>query len=132
MNYLLDTHTLLWAITEPKKLSLPVQHILKDAENEIFVSTICFWEISLKYSLQKLTLKNLLPEQLPSLTQQIGFKTLQVTAEESATYHHLQSKYHKDPFDRMLIWQAIHRKLILISKDENVGRYTAEGLKVIW
>ncbi|MEO5602774.1 MAG: hypothetical protein ABIR06_17775 [Cyclobacteriaceae bacterium] len=52
--------------------------------------------------------------------------------EEGATYHQLEANWHRDPFDRMLIWQAIKNKLTIISKDSHVANYKSVGLKVIW
>lgn len=132
MNYLLDTHTLIWSIIDPDKLSKPVIEILEDAHHSIKVSSISFWEISLKFSLGKLKLTGIMPQDVPNLSVQSGFELIPVMPEEAATYHQLKNRQHRDPFDRMLIWQAINYKLILISKDKDIHAYKAEGLKVIW
>jgi PIN domain nuclease of toxin-antitoxin system len=132
MNFLLDSHTLLWAILDQKKLSPKVVGILEDPKNEIFVSAVTFWEISLKYSLGKLDLSNLLPDELPKLTEETGFSLLPLLAAESACYHNLNADWHRDPFDRMLIWQAIQNKLTLLTKDKNIARYKSVGLKSAW
>jgi PIN domain nuclease of toxin-antitoxin system len=65
MNYLLDTHYMLWAIGDSKKLSKNVRDIMMNSENRILVSTISFWEVSLKNSLGKLTIEGFSPEDLP-------------------------------------------------------------------
>src|SRR5690606_7163240 len=106
-SLLLDSHTLLWAILDRKKLSSKVITILEDPTDEIFVSAVTFREISLKYSLGKLDLSDILPEDLPKLTEEIGFSFLPLLPVESAGYHNLRADWHRDPFDRMLIWQAI-------------------------
>ena len=67
MSFLLDSHTLLWAILDQKKLFRKVIHILEDSKNEVFVSVVTFWEISLKYALGKLDLNNILSDDLPGL-----------------------------------------------------------------
>jgi len=132
MNYLLDTHTLIWSITEKSKLSPLVIQILEDANNSIFVSAVNLWEISLKYSLGKLKLEGVLPEELPKLIHQTGFELISLSADEAATFHQLPVVNHKDPFDRMLVWQAIQYNLVFISKDESLAQYHLAGLKTLW
>lgn len=130
--YLLDTHTFLWAIFESNCLSRTVHSILADRENVIHVSSVTFWEISLKFSLKKLDLGTYLPEQCVFLAKQIGFITLAIEPEEAANFYRLPKMAHKDPFDRMLIWQAISKNLILLSKDVKFEQYSQYGLKTIW
>ncbi|QKJ30081.1 type II toxin-antitoxin system VapC family toxin [Mucilaginibacter mali] len=132
MNYLIDTHVLLWAITEKDKLSDTVIEILENGRNNIFVSAISFWEVSLKYSIGKLNITGFLPDQLPGLATEIGFKLVSLSPAESATYHQFTATGHRDPFDGMLMWQAIQQNLILVSKDRSIGQYKSAGLKVIW
>ena len=132
MSFLLDSHTLLWAILDKKKLSSKVITILEDTNHEVFVSAVTFWEISLKYSLGKLELSNVLPEDLTKLSEEIGFSFLPLLPIESVGYHHLNATWHRDPFDRMLIWQAIKNNLTLLSKDKNVALYKSAGLKQDW
>jgi len=132
MNYLLDTHTFIWSTMYSSNLSSTARKIIEDKKNTIFVSTISFWEISLKYSLNKLDFLKILPQDLPNLAIESGFKHLPLFPENVANYNQLNEIWHKDPFDRMLIWQAIQKNLILISKDENVSKYQSSGLKIIW
>ncbi|MEZ0485195.1 type II toxin-antitoxin system VapC family toxin [Fibrella aquatica] len=132
MSYLLDTHTLIWALTDPDKLSPTTRAILTDGSDDILVSAISFWEISLKHSLQKMTLEGIVPEDFPKAAEATGFRLLSLDTTTVSTYHRLAATYHKDPFDRMLIWQAIQSNYRLISKDENVSKYVSEGLQVIW
>ncbi|MEO6285911.1 MAG: type II toxin-antitoxin system VapC family toxin [Dyadobacter sp.] len=131
MKYLLDTHALIWALTETGKLSKTVKNILVKSDDQVIVSTISFWEISLKYSLGKLDLGGLLPDQFPDACLDTGFEILNLEMDTSSTYHQLKA-HHKDPFDRMLIWQAISNRYTLISDDDNIKNYTSEGLKVVW
>ena len=131
MTYLLDTHYLIWAITDTRKLSKKIKDILTDPENQIMVSTISFWEVSLKNALGKLEIKGFAPEDLPGFCQKIGFEIESLSAEVSSTYHQLKATFHKDPFDRMLIWQAIVNDYTLISEDATVRKYVAEGLKIV-
>lgn len=131
MKYLLDTHTLIWTITDKKKLSKKATDILEDSKNIIYSSAINLWEISLKFSVGKLSLEGFSPEQIPGLIEKMGFKILLPEAHEYSTFHQLPT-HHRDPFDRMLIWQAIQQNMVLITKDDNMNLYRAEGLKIIW
>jgi PIN domain nuclease of toxin-antitoxin system len=130
MNYLLDTHILVWAITDSKKLSKKVQDILIDPANTVFVSPLSFWEIALKFSIGKLQLNKMVPEDFISHSEQLGFRIKELSVEDTSTFYRLQGDYHKDPFDRMLIWQAIQNNYTLISDDKSVHLYAACGLKV--
>ena len=77
-------------------------------------------------------MSDILPEDLPKLTEEIGFSFLPLLPVESAGYHNLRADWHRDPFDRMLIWQAIKNNLSLLSKDKNIALYRSVGLKLIW
>ena len=131
MKYLIDTHIFLWSIFSPEKISVPVAKIIKDPGNRIFVSTITFWEIALKYSLNKLKLEGVTPDALPEIANKMSFEILGLGAEDAASFYHLPRVTHKDPFDRMLIWQAIREKLVLISKDREIAAYEDYGLKIL-
>jgi len=132
VNYLLDTHTVLWALQEPEKLSRRVVELLNDEHNNFFVSAISIWEISLKFSLGKLNIGDVIPNEIPNLATMSGFKFIALSVDESSTYHQLILTHHKDPFDRMLIWQAMRQNLTLISTDKTVSQYQQAGLKVFW
>src|SRR5271170_419371 len=118
MTYLLDTHYMLWAIADSKRLSKKVKTIITHPSNQIIISTVSFWEVSLKSSLGKLEISGFTPEDLPEICLQIGFDIKTLSPEDSSTYHRLKATYHKDPFDRMLIWQAIQNAYTFISEDE--------------
>ncbi len=128
MKYLLDTHYLIWALTDTKKIPKKIVDVIIDPGNEIVVSAISFWEISLKSSLGKLTITGFSPEDLPAACIQTGFTIMPISAEDASKYHHLLANYHRDPFDRMLIWQAITNKYTLISADKTIRKYITEGL----
>ena len=97
MKYLLDTHTLIWAVTKPQKLSGIVRDILEDTLNDVAVSAISFWEISLKHSIQKLILEGLTPEDFPRAATEIGFRLLDLDGLTAGSYHQLSATYHRDP-----------------------------------
>ena len=132
MKYLLDTHVLLWYLFEDEKLSEPVAKVIKKMDNDVYISAVNFWEVSVKYSIGKLDLKKILPSDLPDLCVKYGFKMLPLLVGESSTYFELSNTYHKDPFDRMLIWQAIQNNLVLITNDGNMPAYRSDGLKLLW
>ncbi|HET8828377.1 MAG TPA: type II toxin-antitoxin system VapC family toxin [Pelobium sp.] len=132
MRYLLDTHVFIWSVLNTKKISEKVLNILEDSNQQIFVSAVSFWELSLKYSIGKLNLNLLKPEMFPSIALDMNYKNLPLSVEESSSFHTLEGGWHKDPFDRMLIVQAMENNLTLITKDENIAKYAQEGLKVIW
>jgi len=132
MSYLLDSHTFIWAVFNRKKLSAKVSRLLEDATNRVFISSVSFWELSLKYRLGKLDLIGISPEELPILAQESGFEFLPLIPSEAAGYHLLEADWHRDPFDRMLIWQAITHDLTLLSKDNTISQYQSVGLKQLW
>ena len=132
MSYLLDTHTFLWAASAPEKLPAKVRKIIEDASNDVFVSKLSFWEIALKFGLGKLDLKGSVPEQLPEAAVKMGFGILDIDADHVSSCHRLPRENHKDPFDRMLVWQAIQQKLVLVSKDKSLKDYERHGLSLVW
>ena len=130
MTYLLDTHYLLWVIADTKKLSRKAKELITNPNHQIIISTISFWEVALKTALGKLQITGFSPEDLPAACVQMGFTIKQLSPEESSTYYKLTATYHRDPFDRMLIWQAIRNDYILVSADDHVKKYVSEGLKI--
>lgn len=132
MKYLLDTHTFLWVLFDDDNLSEKVKGIIRNLENEIYVSVITYWEISLKFSIGKLELEGITPDELPEQAQEIGVETLEISKEDASTFYKLPKIEHKDPFDRLIIWQAINRNAILISKDKEMKNYHKFGLRTLW
>jgi PIN domain nuclease of toxin-antitoxin system len=131
MKYLIDTHIFLWSLFSPSKISKHAAQTIQKPENSIFVSTVSFWEISLKYALNKLELKGVTPDELPGFANQMNFETLNLIADDAASFYHLPRTPHGDPFDRMIIWQAIRKKMILISKDSKILAYQKFGLNLL-
>lgn len=130
MNYLVDTHILLWSFIDPDKLSQQVQEILLNEENSIYYSQFSLWEISIKFGLGKLELKKKSPEEFYNELENSFYLCKEITNEELITYHRLPFE-HKDPFDRALIWQSILNKYTFISSDRKLEPYTKYGLKYI-
>ena len=132
MDYLLDTHTLLWVLFDPGKLSAKTRAIVEDPLNTIFVCPISYWEISLKCGLGKLTLPGTDPSEIPAAASKQGLSQSPVTSEILSTFHNLPpNPDHRDPFDRLIIWQAIQQNLTLLTKDRALENYIAHGLKTV-
>ena len=133
MRGLIDTHVLLFALARSKGLSAEAATFLRDRHNEVFVSVISFWEISLKASLGKLSLSGVSPDQIPEYALRLGLTFLPLAADTASTFHQLPKiGKHRDPFDRMLVWQAIRENLVLISRDRAMGAYETCGLNLLW
>lgn len=118
MKYLLDTHVLLWWLTDPEKIKPQAQEIIRSRSNHIFVSSASFWEMAIKKSIRKLTLPHNL---LEAVTTQ-NFKLLPIMPEESLGVADLPY-LHSDPFDRLLIMQAKLNNLVIITKDSKIAEY---------
>jgi PIN domain nuclease of toxin-antitoxin system len=132
MSCLLDTHALLWALFEPSRLGMKAADCIRNPDVTVSVSVVSFWEISLKYATGKIELSGVAPDDFPAAVRQSGFDILPIAETDAATFHHLPRMTHKDPFDRLIIWQAISRKLQLISQDSAFAEYRKLGLKVLW
>jgi PIN domain nuclease of toxin-antitoxin system len=132
MRYLLDTHTFLWAYARSKQLPESVRLTIQDSENEVFVSAVTFWEIAIKLRAKRLHVGGKTALDLIDEASKMNFRLISLESEEAASHQHLTEDTHFDPFDRMLIWQAIGRKLVLISSDPAFDRFKQDGLKLIW
>lgn len=128
MGYLLDTHVVLWLANEPDKLTDDVQAVLLDKQTVIYFSAVSLWEIAIKSALKK---ANFVVD-LPKLYQQLiyyNYLELPVISKyclqvESLPFHH------KDPFDRLLVAQAMSEGLTLITHDKQIWEYSLPVLKV--
>ena len=133
MICLIDTHAFIWAISDTSKLSNKALDIITNEDNKIFVSVVSFWEIALKTSIKKFSFKGVSVNDLPEYAQNMDFHILEMKAREACTFANLSLKEnHKDPFDRMIIWQAITGDMALISKDKMFDQYIIDGLRIIW
>jgi len=132
MKYLLDTHIFLWATGQSKRLPSSVAATISDLKNDVFVSAVSFWEIAIKVRTGKLDIGKNKPGELPTRALDMGFLLLGLLPEETATMGQLAEDTHFDPFDRMLIWQAISRKMILVSGDPEFSRFVPDGLRLLW
>lgn len=123
MSYLLDTHTLLWWLSDHPTLSEEARNIIAAPENIIFVSAASAWEIGIKKAIGKLEA----PEDLETAIAVNHFETLPITITDGLSVEKLPN-YHQDPFDRMLIAQAMANNLTIITRDSQFSQY---GLRLI-
>ncbi|HMP71834.1 MAG TPA: type II toxin-antitoxin system VapC family toxin [Kiritimatiellia bacterium] len=105
---------------------------LKKPSNAVFISAVCLWEISLKFALGKLSLDQITPDALRLSAVDMGFALMPLLPEEASGFDNLPRSGHKDSFDRMLVWQAIHNKHQFVSCDAALDVYKVQGLKRFW
>jgi len=117
VRILLDTHLLLWALGSPAKLSAASRKHIQDAE--VYVSAASIWEISIKSSIGALKAD---PAEVLAAVAPAGFSMLAITGEHAAKVIELPP-LHKDPFDRVLIAQALTEPMILLTNDEALRGY---------
>lgn len=131
MRYIVDTHFLIWSLLDTERLSTRYLPFFNDRSAQKLVSGITFWEISLKYSLGKLKLEGITPGELLEGSLEAGYMMVEPSAEVLASSYRLPKiQDHKDPFDRLLIWQAIREDLVLITSDRWADQYVPYGLKL--
>ena len=119
MRVLLDTNVLLWAFLDSPKLS-PVGRAAIEGADEVYVSAASIWEVAVKVGLGKLPVDM---SQLAATLDASGFLELYVTAEHAAFVAQLPP-HHGDPFDRLLIAQAMTEPLVLLTADAQLAQYT--------
>ena len=122
MRYLADTHIVLWSWHTPDRLSRAQKAVL-DGPDEVIVSIASIWEISIKSSIGKLTTRSCVAEDLIAT----GFQILPITARHAEAVRALPL-IHKDPFDRMLIAQARHEGLTILTADVHFSSYEVDVL----
>jgi len=127
MNAIIDTHAVIWFITDDKKLSKKARSFIKNIDNRCFVSIASLWEMGVKYSFGKLELKTDLAN-IINIIESGGFTYLPISKEEILINSELEF-YHRDPFDRLIIAQAIKEEIPVITKDQYFNEYK---IKTIW
>lgn len=129
MRLLLDTHIFLWYITGDSRLPATVLPLIRDPANEVYLSVISVWEAMVKYQLGKLPLPQSPDVYVPQQRRHHKIESLPLD-EDSVTKLAKLPALHKDPFDRMLICQAIQHGLTLASTDSAVRAYSAHVLVI--
>ena len=127
MRYLLDTHAFLWFIDGNVELSPQAKDIIQNPKYTIYLSIVSFWEIAIKLNIGKLTI-DMSFDELKKETDKNDFRILPIQYEDTRILTTLKL-FHKDPFDRILIAQAIQNNLTIITKDANIADYP---VKISW
>lgn len=131
MNYLLDTHTFMWFVTDAPELSKKARNLMEQDDANLFLSIASVWEMAIKNSLGKLEIYN----NFSTVTQDLNdndIELLPIKYEHTAIINRIPF-HHKDPFDRMIIAQALFENMDVIGVDERFDEYFKEtGIKKIW
>ena len=128
MTLLLDTHTLLWFLTNDSSLSTRARSAIEDPANITHVSAASLWEVAIKSALGKLKLPAPYADIFPRQLETNGFGLLPITPAHCAELLTLPF-HHRDPFDRMLLAQAKAEGLTLVTDD---GQFAAYGVPLLW
>ncbi len=122
MKLLLDTCSFLWIVADAAELSARARDLFTDPDNDVFLSSVSAWEIAVKHELGKLPLPEPPERFVPEQRHAHGIARLSIEEEATLAVHRLPA-VHRDPFDRMLVGQAIAGGLVLLTPDPWIGRY---------
>ncbi|UVE43596.1 type II toxin-antitoxin system VapC family toxin [Pseudomonas chlororaphis] len=125
MRVLLDTHILLWALSDDPKLSAKARKLIESAA-EVYISAASFWEMAIKVSLGKLDVDL---EQIREYCLASGFIELAITSEHAIAVKDLEH-HHRDPFDRLIVATAISEPMKLLTADPLVAKYSSLAILV--
>lgn len=128
MRLLLDTHAMYWYIEGNPQLSATGQTLIRDASNEVLISPASYWEIAIKISIGKWTLNRTYEEFIDIGLNRYGFQVLPILPRHAAKVIGLPF-HHKDPFDRLLVAQAMVEGIPIISNDAALDAY---GIQRLW
>lgn len=128
MRILLDTCTFLWIITNASELTNHARELFSEPSNEVFLSAVSTWEIAVKYALGRLPLPQSPERFIPYQREKHKIAPLPIK-EESTLYMSRLPQYHKDPFDRMLVCQAIVHGFTILTPDQGICQYP---VRTIW
>ena len=128
MRLLLDTHTLYWYIEGAPQIKATTQKLIQDVSNEILLSPVSYWEIAIKVSLGKWKLNRSYLDFIALALNQYGFEVLAILPTQTAAVVELPF-HHRDPFDRLLVAQALVEKVAIISNDPALDAY---GITRLW
>ncbi len=128
MNLLLDTCTFLWVVTDAPDLSQRARELFQDPGNSVYLSSVSAWEISVKYLLGRLPLPEPPESFVGPMRSRHGIEPLSLE-EEAALMLPRLPELHKDPFDRMLVCQALTHQLTLLTPDALIRQYP---VRTVW
>ena len=127
MNYLLDTHALIWFLNGDKDLSSKARKAIESSSATNFISIVSLWEIAIKISLDRLELKAPF-DKIGDEIENNNFQMLPITFQDTLILSSLPF-HHRDPFDRLLIAQSMNNQFTLISKDQHFHSY---NIRILW
>jgi PIN domain nuclease of toxin-antitoxin system len=127
-HLLLDTHTFLWWLDDAPELSVSARDAIADADNDCFLSMASCWEMSIKSSLGKLKLAKPIERFVSEQLSANSFALLNIEMRHTAKVEKMPF-HHRDPFDRLLIAQAMTEKMTLVTRDKEFKKY---GVKLLW
>lgn len=127
MIYLLDTHTFLWLAADPEKLSSTVREIIEQGASELLLSAASAWEVALLWKLGRIELQDSPAVFIPAALQALTITPLPIGFEAAIAAATLPL-IHRDPFDRILVAEAMKSGLTILSKDQTIPRYGATTL----
>lgn len=130
MNLLLDTHLFLWFIAGDSRLPKPIERAVREPMNRVYLSVAAVWECVIKVQIGRLVLPGAPVEYLPRRRAEHGIDTLPIVEEDLATLATLPL-LHRDPFDRIVIAQAVRHDFTMATLDERVPAYAAHGLRIL-
>jgi PIN domain nuclease of toxin-antitoxin system len=125
LTHLLDTQVWLWMLTTPERIADPARRIVEDDDHELLLSAASSWEISIKHSLGKLPLPEAPDRFVPARIRSTGVQPLPVEHAHALRVARLPP-HHRDPFDRLLVAQAIELSVPLITADRTLAAYDVE------
>lgn len=128
MTLLLDTHAFVWWLTKPKRLSGKAHDAISNPANTILASAAAAWELAIKTSIGKLDLPDDVAQYVPDRIASNGFEALPASVDHAVRVASLPH-HHRDPFDRLLVAQALAEDIQLVSVDPLVRRYEA---RIFW
>lgn len=128
MNLLLDTHVALWAITDSPRLNAQARELLQAPKTTIWISTASIWEIAIKFSLGRGDMP-VSSKDAVRYFKESGYQILPVEAEHAVAVEGL-SPHHQDPFDRILVAQALVEPMRLMTSDPLVALYSDTIIKI--
>ena len=132
MNIILDTCTFLYAVLESEKLSKVATELIEETQNRLYLSSISAYEIIVKYKLGKLTLKKDPVKMIPEYRNRLGVIELPII-ESEILYIASLLNLHNDPFDRIIIAQAIANDYFILTPDKLIHDYqNSQPVKIIW
>ena len=128
MQLLLDTHIMLWAFTDDVRLRGTARGLIRDERNSVWISAVSIWEIAIKHSLGRGEMP-ISAQQALSFCRDAGYLWLDIRPEHAAAVETLP-QLHTDPFDRLLVAQAITEPLRLVTRDGALARYDQNIVRV--